>query len=278
MEMNDNLKNFIESNIDVIDHNRFDKLYVRANLNFLAPNLTELFLEVGIDPLKYLTEVPDNYMKHFKSLKQFPSLHSGIKEIGVGSFAFSSLVNVEIPSSIEYVHNGAFFNCKDLKTLIIHDGTLSVDSDTCSDCYNLSLVQLADSIQRLGEGCFSSCFNLKEIVIPHNLVTIEERCFEKSGLESIIVPGNIIEIESRAFFNCSNLTSVILEEGVEIIKRNAFEKCNQLKHIKLPTSLHDIDDICFPQKLSKDTIFYIPKNNKKLSDYMIKHKYTYQES
>lgn len=74
----------------------FKKLYDVANESLMntsmyISNLTYLLMVAGIDPLKYMDEIPRDYLAHN-----------------------SDLISIDIPSNIKSIGKYAFQNCKNL--------------------------------------------------------------------------------------------------------------------------------------------------------------------
>lgn len=146
--MNEEIKQFIEQNIQLIDECNFKKLYNKAAGIFddeEIPGLTEVFLKSGIDPLLYLDSVPERYSSDLY-----------IKE-------------VTIPSNIKVIGTGAFANCYDLKEVIFKEGVDEIESRAFSSCESLVRLYFPDSLSQLNAEVFQDCSNLKEVSIGKNI-------------------------------------------------------------------------------------------------------------
>ena len=121
--MSDELKEFIETHIDLIDNNQWGDLY--RNANFLSDDsigkLTQIFLSVGIDPLEYLECVPRFYLEYtFSSVVRIPE---GITIIGHHSLAFCKIRTLFLPKSLKEISGNAFDGS--LIERIIYLGTMN---------------------------------------------------------------------------------------------------------------------------------------------------------
>ena len=118
-----------------------------------------------------------------------------------------------IPTSLEtvtiaggYLKDGAFYNCVNLKSII-----------------------LSDSIKSIGERAFYNCSSLISCNIPSEVNTISSYAFSKcSSLSSIIIREGVTAIETYAFSECSNLSSISMPSNVTSIGDKVFYKCNSL--------------------------------------------------
>lgn len=82
---------FIENNIDLIDANDFDSIYLNSIFigslarELLRPRITQKFLSCDINPLKYMSYLPDYYSDD-RFIEEF-TIPSNIKSIGTYSLS-----------------------------------------------------------------------------------------------------------------------------------------------------------------------------------------------
>lgn len=95
------LKEFIEKYQEEINRRDFEKVYKNSfNLHYTdIGRLTELFYKCGIDPLKYMSEVPEAYAYDLKNIK-----------------------TINIPDSVTSIGPYVFLGCGKL-TDVIYEGT-----------------------------------------------------------------------------------------------------------------------------------------------------------
>ncbi|GHU56322.1 hypothetical protein FACS1894132_13620 [Clostridia bacterium] len=75
----------------------------------------------------------------------------------------------------------------------------------------------------IGEWAFSDCRNLTIIVIPDSVTIIGDSAFSQcSALKSIIIPNSVTSIGSGAFFNCYSLEDVSLPDSLIYIYSHVF--------------------------------------------------------
>jgi len=72
-------------------------------------------------------------------------------------------------------------------------------------------------------------------------------------LESVYIPPNVREIRRFAFLGCDVLRLVELSEGLKRIESGAFSGC-ALNHIRIPSSVEDIDSHAFYDNPARDVI------------------------
>ena len=127
-----------------------------------------------------------------------------------------------IPSSIKSViitggniPNKAFYNCRNLTSIMIPDSVTSIGESAFYNCSNLKDIYIAD----IAAWCnISGLDNLmrygssnKNIYLNNELVT------------SVVIPDRVKTIPSYSFYHCSNLTSITIHDNVTSIGKSAFD-------------------------------------------------------
>ena len=78
-----------------------------------------------------------------------------IKTIEQGLFAETNLVRVEIPSHIILIKKEAFYNCKQLTSLTLHEGLIEIGDNAFRECTGLQRVTIPKSVKKIGKDAFS---------------------------------------------------------------------------------------------------------------------------
>lgn len=84
----------------------------------------------------------------------------------VGEDAFSwctSLVSIELPSTITTIESFAFYYCTALNSLVIPNAVTSLGWEICYNCSALTSVTIGSGISELSDGTFSYCDALQSI-------------------------------------------------------------------------------------------------------------------
>ncbi len=104
-----------------------------------------------------------------------------------------SIEEVEMPDSVVYLENEAFWECEELKT-----------------------IKLSQSIKKIPPYCFWRCLSLESIVIPNSVTIIEEGAFMWcKSLRSIYLPKSIVEIGEGVFTSCESLEVIHVPHGMK---------------------------------------------------------------
>ena len=137
------------------------------------------------------------------------------------------------------IGEGAFSNCKLLKTVIIPDTIVFIENNAFKNCSELLEVKFGrdvhvNSVTSIGEGAFANCGNLEKIKIPSSVTRIGRYAFAGCDqLTEIIIPHNTTSIGEGAFHGCSELTDITIWSDKIKINKDAFSDCTNLKNITL---------------------------------------------
>ena len=177
-----------------------------------------------------------------------PSTYNGKPVTVISSFAFQNtkITSIVIPDSVTSIDNYAFEDCYSL-TSVDYAGTIDnwvqieFGTETTNPLYyaeNLYIngelvieakLTMATSI---GEYAFSGCKSLISIVIPDSVTSIGSSAFYYcSSLTSVVIGDSVTSIGAWAFYYCSSLTSVIIGDSVTSIANFAFSNCTSLTSV-----------------------------------------------
>lgn len=216
-------------------------------------------------------------------------------------------VTYYIPESLESVvltagnvSRGAFYNCGNLKSVVISDFATSIEESAFYNCSSLESLDISTSVQAISPSSLKGCTSLKSLSIPF----IGTKCptedapntgslydvfgGEPEALEAVIVLGgeipaksfynfntlkNVVLPESatfigdEAFYGCSNIETINIPSTVTTIGQGAFALCNKLKTIDLPLGVSMIGESAFVNCTELEQIV-IPEGVTSLSDYL----------
>lgn len=87
---------------------------------------------------------------------------------------FSYIEELILPSSINKIN---FFNCSNLKTLVVPEGVTELPSFCFQYSSSLTSVSLPSTLESIGYMAFTECNNLKEVLIPSKTKYIDPTAF-----------------------------------------------------------------------------------------------------
>lgn len=156
--MDNNIKQFIEKNIELIETNRFDELYKKAENDLYFSQsigtLTRTLLKADIDPLPHLTkEIPYCYL-----------------------YGDSNIVTFKVPDNIEFISSSAFCNCSLLHDVTFGKNVSVVYYGAFEGCSELTDVHLNEGLLEIGQYAFRGT-NIEKIRLPKSLRDIDIQAF-----------------------------------------------------------------------------------------------------
>ena len=174
-------------------------------------------MQADIDPLLGTAAIPTCFLCMQEGIKEF-NIPQGITKINSDAFEYTGLESVTIPSSVGVIDSGAFYGCKNLKTIKLPVGVELYGSALSHS--GLESVELRD-VKLQGFVIFYNCKQLK----------------------SVIIKGDTPVIPNYTFANCTNLTHVELPETLEQIGHNVFRNCTKLREINFAGTMDQWKDI-----------------------------------
>ena len=115
-------------------------------------------------------------------------LPEGITAIEEGAFSCNyQLEYVHLPSTLRTIGEGAFNDCRELKSITIPEGVTELPRLAFYSCYALAEVKLPGTLTTIGEMAFDHCEALQSIVIPDGVTDIDGSAFEYTHPELTII-------------------------------------------------------------------------------------------
>ena len=115
--------------------------------------------------------------------------------------------------SVTSINSHAFYDCKNLKSVVIGNSITSIGSSAFYGCSGLTSIEIPKSVTSIGIEAFTGCSGLISIEIPNSVTYIRERTFKDcSGLTSIEIPNSVKSIGDNAFKRCTNLANFIIKD------------------------------------------------------------------
>lgn len=101
----------------------------------------------------------------------------------------------------------------------------------------LTNLKISEGIRYIGSKTFSECPDLEVVELPESLEKIGAYCFAETKILNIKIPSSVVEIGEGTFYECKELQSAVLPEQLEEIPANMFCRCEILEEITFPTNL-----------------------------------------
>ncbi len=174
--------------------------------------------------------------------------------VGIASGAFegnTSLTEVILPDTIEFISQDAFKDCTSLKSINVPSSVVYFDGGAFRGCSALETIsvdennplftEIGGSVVRredysLVQGCKTSTLDAS-----YGITAIEPYAFADIPVsENLVIPSSIYSIGRNAFEGCTMLKSLTVREGTCYIGESAFKGCSSLFEVSLPSSLESI--------------------------------------
>ena len=197
-------------------------------------------------------------------------IENGIEKIWVSAFYNNTALRyVYLPASVRYCCNDipegeeyfgrssiAFERCINLECIEVDSANpelASLDGNLYSKdmrelivfapkCGSGTIFTVPATVEHIANNAFAYA-ELKSVVFT-SAVHIGEMAFFLSDLEYVTVPS-YVELGRYCFAFAYNLRSVVLEEGHTAIPYSAFNTCNSLVDITIPSTVTAIEDFAF---------------------------------
>lgn len=153
--MDSTVKQFIENYKSFIEHDQWKFIYDElSHYNTRPPlvgkevaQLTTIFSQAGINPLDYLTYIPESYFFLHTDLAEY-KVPDNIVEIKGSAFERSTIKKL-IANSVENIFFNAFFNCSQLIEIELSDKIYDIKSTAFESCTHLSKVKYNNTLYNL---------------------------------------------------------------------------------------------------------------------------------
>lgn len=202
-------------------------------------------------------------------LKDTLTLPDSVKIIGDYAFCTPvdtncAITKVNLPKSLEYFGDGAFFYGMGIKTITLDSSNqkYKVENDVLYSKDGKKLVwaphdtlaanNITDNIFVIPEGVEELCshslsdIDCSSITFPSTLKKIDSDAFHYNYFISTLdLPDTVTEIGEEAFMMMENLTSVTFGNGITKIPLAAFYECTKLSTIDIPAYITEVEDEAF---------------------------------
>ena len=233
--------------------------------NFIyCPNLNAINFADGNQSYKSVDGVA--YSKDGKTLVRFAnnkckeySVLEGTMAIGEYAFHSSIIENVNIPTSVKSIEDGAFYASESLQKVVIPNSVVTLGRNAFNGCSSLSSIVLSNQITSIESDCFIFCSSLKSISFPMSIKGIDRTAFNYCSLLQKFEVDNanpyfssddgvIYSKDKKTIVRCPIALyseNFMIAEGVETIADNAFMGCKNIQKITLPMSVDSIGQHAF---------------------------------
>lgn len=175
--------------------------------------------------------------------------------VGVGLFAAcSNLKNIKLPMDVVRIEKDAFLNCSSLRSIVIPATVSSiVPSAGCTSLEEISVsgantsYTSRDGVLLSGDAKSILWFPMGkrgDYALPATVTAVGPYAFRECSIEKFVFPAGLTKIGECAFYN-SKVREVVLPSTLKMLPTGVFQKCADLKTVRLGNDVELLSDYVF---------------------------------
>ncbi len=139
---------------------------------FAQSDIREIYFEDGTESLE-LGDYAFSWCDQLYSIN-FPQR---LNKIGKYAFEFCTFSSVRVPGHITEIGEGAFSNCKNVKSVYVEGGLKVVSEKLFYGCSTLETIEMAEGVERVKSRAFSACPNVVNVTVPNSMKRMSSNAF-----------------------------------------------------------------------------------------------------
>ena len=175
--------------------------------------------------------------------------------VGVGLFAAcSNLKNIKLPMDVVRIEKDAFLNCSSLRSIVIPATVSSiVPSAGCTSLEEISVsgantsYTSSDGVLLSGDAKSILWFPMGkrgDYALPATVTAVGPYAFRECSIEKFVFQAGLTKIGECAFYN-SKVKEVVLPSTLKLLPTGVFQKCADLKTVRLGNDVELLSDYVF---------------------------------
>lgn len=175
--------------------------------------------------------------------------------VGVGLFAAcNNLKNIKLPMDVVRIEKDAFLNCSSLRSIVIPATVSSiVPSAVCTSLEEISVsgantsYASSDGVLLSGDAKSILWFPMGkrgDYALPATVTAVGPYAFRDCSIEKFVFPAGLSKIGECAFYN-SKVKEVVLPSTLKMLPTGVFQKCADLKTVRLGNDVELLSDYVF---------------------------------
>ena len=170
-----------------------------------------------------------------------------VTSIGEGAFRENgNIKSISIPETVKDIGAAAFASCNSLTTVQLPVGLTQIGPELFRGSIQLVSVAIPSSVSTIDYWAFGGCTSLTDLTLPENLTVVGRYAFYGTpwyAEQYNKAPEGLFYIGSILFgYKGDKPTGeLVIKEGTTCIGFEAFERCNGLTSVTIPSSVNYVD-------------------------------------
>ena len=166
-----------------------------------------------------------------------------------------SITEFTFPEELTYLREGAFYACKNLKSIYVPDTITDTSVRVFAYCSNLETIRIPPNSVLKSYFC-AQCTSLKNVTLEEGTRYLSSSAFQGcTALESIILPSKTATIGTTLFQGCTSLKTINIPKTISTIGTNTFKGCTALEFVTIEDGFYKTGlDLSASTLYSVDTI------------------------
>ena len=121
-------------------------------------------------------------------------------------------------------------------------------------------------VTSVGDNAARQRSGITSLKIPNTVKTIGVYAFSEIGITSLELPEGVLYIDDRAFEDCENLKKIVLPSSLESVGTKVFGYCYSIKEVHCkgknpPKGKHSLETLV-SYEVRESAVLYVPKGCK----------------
>ena len=159
-------------NGEIISKDGADYVYNNGKLTLFmfGNNKKEVTIPEKVNGL-YVDTIGTGALGSYSSVPSVIHLPDSITTIEGAAFDYNgNISSIKIPATVTSMDGGyTFFQCGNLKSIVLPDGIKTIGEQTFTACGNLTSVSIPNTVTRIDKWAFYICNKLKSVVVPDSV-------------------------------------------------------------------------------------------------------------
>lgn len=152
---------------------------------------------------------------------------------------------ISVPSTVLQIADGAFYENKTAKSVVLPEGVTSVGMRAFGNNSALESVNFPKSLVSIGKEAFLNCTSLKSVTVPGTVKLVGDSAFLGCTKITEAEYFSSAEIPNGLFAGCTSLKYAWIAGTAKSIGAYAFYNCSSLLEVSVPDSVKSIDTTAF---------------------------------